>query len=51
MYMKINILSALHQNKALHSFHKKRRLPIVGRIKGLDESLMGHPTWLVLRLE
>ena len=29
-------LSVLHQNKALHNFHKREQRPIAGYIKGLD---------------
>ena len=47
----IPFLSVLHQNKALHNFHKREQHPTVGRTKGLDYGLMGHPTWLVLRPE
>ena len=32
----IFLLGVLHQNKALHNFHKRGKLPITGRIKGLD---------------
>ena len=32
----IPFLSVLHQNKALHNFHKRGQRPTVGRIKGLD---------------
>ena len=38
----IPFLSVLHQNKALHNFHKRGQRPTVGRIKGLDWGLMGH---------
>ena len=38
----IPFLSVLHQNKALHNFHKRGQRPTVGRIKGLDQGLMGH---------
>ena len=32
----IIFLSVLHQNEALHNFHKRRQCPTVGLIKGLD---------------
>ena len=32
----ISFLSVLHQNKALHNFHKRGQCPIAGHIKGLD---------------
>ena len=32
----IPFLSVLHQNKALHNFHKRGQHPIAGDIKGLD---------------
>ena len=41
----------LHQKKALHNFHKRTQRLSVGLIKGLDYGLMGHATWLLLRLE
>ena len=38
----IPFLSVLHQNKALHNFHKRGQPPTVGHIKGLDQGLIGH---------
>ena len=32
----IPFLSVLHQNKALHNFHKRGQRATAGRIKGLD---------------
>ena len=43
----VPFLSVLHQNKALHNFHKRGQSPTVGHIK----ARWGIPTWLVLRLE
>ena len=43
--------SVLHQKKALHNFDKRTQHLTVGLIKGLDYGLMGHATWLLLRLE
>ena len=47
----IPFLGVLNQNKALHNFQKWGQHLTFGRIKGLDEGLMEHPTCLVLRLE
>ena len=46
----ITFLSVLNQKKALHDFLNWRKHLTFGRIKDLDEDLMGHPTCLVLGL-
>ena len=38
----IPFLSVLHQNNALHNFHKRGKRSAVGHIKRLDYGLTGH---------
>ena len=41
----IPFVSVLHQNKALHYFHKRGKRPVAGHIKDLDEGLTKTFEW------